>query len=117
MIGLGLLVGLVISIFQATTQIQEQTLTFVPKIVAVLVAGVVVGPWMLRTMIEFSERLLSRAHDYIRGWLTPQPYSAGYWHSYRSLSRWSRCHYHRPSAHQEYRPPPGWALRLTSHRP
>ncbi|MBO2520333.1 MAG: flagellar biosynthesis protein FliQ [Clostridia bacterium] len=66
MIGLGLLVGLVISIFQATTQIQEQTLTFVPKIVAVLVAGVVFGPWMLRTMIEFSERLLSRAHEFIR---------------------------------------------------
>lgn len=66
MIGLGLLVGLVISIFQATTQIQEQTLTFVPKIVAVLVAGAVFGPWMLRTMIEFSERLLSRAHEFIR---------------------------------------------------
>lgn len=66
MIGLGLLVGLVISIFQATTQIQEQTLTFVPKIIAVLVAGLIFGPWMLRTMIEFSERLLARAHEYIR---------------------------------------------------
>ena len=66
MLGLGLIVGLIISIFQATTQIQEQTLTFVPKIVAVLVAGLLFGPWMLRTMIEFSERLLSRAHEYIR---------------------------------------------------
>lgn len=66
MIGLGLLVGLVISIFQATTQIQEQTLTFVPKIVAVLVAGVIFGPWMLRNLVEFSERLLSRAHEFIR---------------------------------------------------
>lgn len=66
MIGLGLLVGLVISIFQATTQIQEQTLTFVPKIVAVLVAGVIFGPWMLRNLVGFSERLLSRAHEFIR---------------------------------------------------
>lgn len=66
MIGLGLLVGLVISIFQATTQIQEQTLTFVPKIVAVLVAGVMFGPWMLRTLVGFAERLISRAHEWIR---------------------------------------------------
>lgn len=66
MIGLGLLVGLIISIFQATTQIQEQTLTFVPKIIAVLVAGVIFGPWMLRTLVSFSERLISRAHEWIR---------------------------------------------------
>lgn len=66
MIGLGLVVGLLVSIFQATTQIQEQTLTFVPKIVAVLVAGVVFGPWMLRTLIEFSERLIANAHLYVR---------------------------------------------------
>lgn len=66
MLGLGLAVGLVISIFQATTQIQEQTLTFVPKIVAVLVAGVVFGPWMLRNLIDFTERLISRAHLFVR---------------------------------------------------
>lgn len=66
MIGLGLIVGLIISIFQATTQIQEQTLTFAPKIVAVLVSGVIFGPWMLRTLVDFSERLISRAHEYIR---------------------------------------------------
>lgn len=66
MIGLGLLVGLIVSIFQATTQIQEQTLTFVPKIVAVFVAGVVFGPWMLRTLVDFSERLIANAHQYIR---------------------------------------------------
>jgi len=66
MIGIGLLVGLIISIFQATTQIQEQTLTFAPKILAILVSGVIFGPWMLRTMIDFSERLISRAHEFIR---------------------------------------------------
>ncbi len=66
MIGIGLLVGLIISIFQATTQIQEQTLTFAPKILAILVSGVIFGPWMLRTMVDFSERLISRAHEFIR---------------------------------------------------
>lgn len=66
MIGLGLAVGLLVSIFQATTQIQEQTLSFVPKIVAVLVAGVVFGPWMLRTLIAFSERLIAQAHHFVR---------------------------------------------------
>ena len=46
-LGLGLLVGLLVSIFQATTQIQEQTLTFIPKIIAVLLSLVLFGPWML----------------------------------------------------------------------
>lgn len=66
MIGLALAVGLLVSIFQATTQIQEQTLTFVPKIVAVFVAGVVFGPWMLRTLVEYTERLISEAHLFVR---------------------------------------------------
>ena len=66
MIGLGLVVGLVVSIFQATTQIQEQTLSFVPKIVAVLVAGVIFGPWMLRTLLDFSIELIAGAHLYVR---------------------------------------------------
>jgi len=66
MIGLGLVVGLIVSIFQATTQIQEQTLSFVPKIVAVLVAGIVFGPWMLRTLVTFSERLIAQAHQFVR---------------------------------------------------
>ena len=44
---LALVVGLIVSIFQATTQIQEQTLAFVPKIVAVLLGIIFFGPWML----------------------------------------------------------------------
>ncbi len=64
MLGLGLLVGLVVSIFQATTQIQEQTLTFIPKILAVLAAAVLFGPWMLRVMTEFAARLLGNLHLY-----------------------------------------------------
>ncbi|MBC7335579.1 MAG: flagellar biosynthesis protein FliQ [Clostridia bacterium] len=52
-----LVVGVAISIFQATTQIQEQTLTFVPKIVAVLVAMLVFGGWMLNQLLAFTENL------------------------------------------------------------
>lgn len=53
------LVGLVISFLQATTQIHEQTLTFVPKIVAVLVVLFLLGGWMLRTVVEFAERVFA----------------------------------------------------------
>ena len=53
MLGLGLAVGLAVSVFQATTSIQEQTLAFIPKIIAVFVAILVFGPWMLQIMTEF----------------------------------------------------------------
>lgn len=53
MLGLGLAVGLAVSVFQATTSIQEQTLAFIPKIIAVFVAILIFGPWMLRIMVEF----------------------------------------------------------------
>jgi flagellar biosynthesis protein FliQ len=56
----GLVVGLVISIIQATTSIQEQTLTFVPKIAAILGALVLLGPWMLTSLREFTIRLFSQ---------------------------------------------------------
>jgi flagellar biosynthetic protein FliQ len=57
MLGLGLLVGILVSIFQAITQIQEQTLSFVPKIVAVFVAVLLFGPWMLRLMVDYTREL------------------------------------------------------------
>ena len=53
----GLIVGLAVSIFQATTQIQEQSLHFVPKIIAMLVALLVLGAWMLTVMKEFTLRV------------------------------------------------------------
>ncbi|MBY0092313.1 flagellar biosynthetic protein FliQ [Priestia megaterium] len=62
---LALVVGLIISIFQATTQIQEQTLAFVPKIVAVLVGVVFFGPWMLSKMISFTYEIFSNLYRYI----------------------------------------------------
>ena len=56
----GLLVGLIISIFQATTSIQEQTLTFVPKIAAILGALILFGPWIITSMVQFTLRLFGR---------------------------------------------------------
>ncbi len=56
----GLLVGLIISIFQATTSIQEQTLTFVPKIAAILGALILFGPWIIVSMVQFTLRLFGR---------------------------------------------------------
>ena len=52
-----LLIGLVISIIQATTQIQEQTLTFVPKLIGAAIVGVLCGSWMLQTLMSFTQRI------------------------------------------------------------
>ena len=52
-----LVLGLVISILQATTQIQEQTLTFVPKLIATAVVGIFLGSWMLQTIMSFTNRI------------------------------------------------------------
>jgi flagellar biosynthetic protein FliQ len=56
----GLAIGLVISIFQTLTHIQEMTLTFIPKIVAVFGATIILLPWMLRHLTEFTERLMDK---------------------------------------------------------
>jgi flagellar biosynthetic protein FliQ len=53
-LGVTLVVGLLVSIFQAVTQLQEPTLTFIPKVLAVVVVIVVAGPWMLNTMLGFT---------------------------------------------------------------
>jgi flagellar biosynthetic protein FliQ len=53
-----LAVGLVVSVFQAATQIHEQTLSFVPKIVAAVAVLAVAGPWMLTTLVEYVQRTL-----------------------------------------------------------
>ena len=52
-----LVLGLLISILQATTQIQEQTLTFVPKVIAAAVVGIFLGSWMLQTIMSFTTRI------------------------------------------------------------
>ena len=56
---LSLTVGVIVSLFQAVTQIQEQTLTFVPKIVVLVLALVVLGPWMLHTIVGFTAGLFA----------------------------------------------------------
>lgn len=53
----GLVVGVVISVFQAITQIQEQTLTFVPKLVVMAVVLVITGPWLLNELVSYTEEL------------------------------------------------------------
>ncbi|MCA1797101.1 MAG: flagellar biosynthesis protein FliQ [Geobacteraceae bacterium] len=53
----GLLIGLLVSIFQAATQINEQTMTFIPKIVAVLVSLIVAAPWIIQVMISFTNNV------------------------------------------------------------
>ncbi|MDT8901307.1 flagellar biosynthesis protein FliQ [Anaeroselena agilis] len=66
MLGLGLLVGVLVSIFQAITQIQEQTLSFVPKIMAVFVAVLLFGPWMLSLLVGYTRELLINLPQMIR---------------------------------------------------
>ncbi|MBG9733181.1 flagellar biosynthesis protein FliQ [Paenibacillus alvei] len=65
MLTVALVVGLLISIFQATTQIQEQTLAFVPKIVAVMIVILLFGPWILTTLVDFTHNILNNLHHYI----------------------------------------------------
>ncbi len=55
----GLTVGLLVSIFQAVTQIQEQSLSFIPKIIGVAVMIVVLGPWMLNQLVAYTEGLFN----------------------------------------------------------
>ena len=54
----GLAVGLLVSVFQAATQINEMTLSFIPKLLAMLAAMVIAGPWMLQVMLDYMRRLL-----------------------------------------------------------
>ena len=60
----GLIAGLAISIFQATTQINEMTLSFIPKIILVALVMILTMPWMMNTMIDFTLRLFNMIKDY-----------------------------------------------------
>lgn len=60
MLGFGLMVGLVVSIFQAVTQINEMTLTFIPKIIAVTGALAIFFPWIIRTLVDFTIELFTK---------------------------------------------------------
>ena len=65
MLGLGLAVGLLVSVFQATTSIQEATLDFIPKIIAVFVAILIFGPWMLSILVEYFTNIFVNLPLYI----------------------------------------------------
>lgn len=56
-LGIGMIVGLMISIFQTTTSIQEQTLTFVPKIIAIFIAVVIFASWMIHTLVTYTRNI------------------------------------------------------------
>ncbi len=57
-LGIGMLVGLVVSIFQTTTSIQEQTLTFVPKIIAIFAAVIIFASWMINTLTNYTKGVI-----------------------------------------------------------
>jgi flagellar biosynthetic protein FliQ len=59
MLLVALIIGLVVSIFQAATQINEQTLSFIPKLVGIFVALVVAGPWMLSVMLDYMREVFN----------------------------------------------------------
>lgn len=59
MLGIGMIVGLIVSIFQTTTSIQEQTLTFIPKIIAIFGSIIVFAAWMIRTLVNYTSQVFS----------------------------------------------------------
>ena len=61
MLGIGLAIGLIISVFQAATQINEQTMTFVPKIIGIMLVLLVSGGYILSNLTEFTQRMFSLA--------------------------------------------------------
>jgi len=65
-LGVGLVVGLLVSLLQAVTQIQEATLIFVPKIIVVFVMLLVLSPWMMRKMMFYTEQLIVNIPMYAR---------------------------------------------------
>ncbi|MFH1076020.1 MAG: flagellar biosynthesis protein FliQ [Pseudomonadota bacterium] len=66
MLGLGMVIGLAVSIFQAVTSIQEMTLTFVPKILAVLLGLLFFLPWILGSLMEYTKTIIQNIPGYIR---------------------------------------------------
>jgi len=60
----GLIAGLAISIFQATTSINEMTLSFIPKVLVVATVMIMVMPWMMNTMIDFTKEMINMIKDF-----------------------------------------------------
>jgi flagellar biosynthetic protein FliQ len=74
MLLVGLAIGLLVSVFQATTQIQEMTLQFIPKIICISLVLVVAGPWLLDQLMEYTSQILLSFPSWVRtaaGLITP----------------------------------------------
>ena len=67
MLAIALVIGLAVSVFQAVTQIQEQTLAFIPKVIGLVVVIAVLGPWMLGQMLTWTEALYSQIPTLVGG--------------------------------------------------
>jgi flagellar biosynthetic protein FliQ len=65
LLGVGLIVGVIISIIQAVTQVQEQTLSFIPKVLAMAAVLVIAGPWMLNQLLSYTAELWSSIPDMV----------------------------------------------------
>jgi flagellar biosynthesis protein FliQ len=65
-LGVGLMLGLLVSIFQAVTQLQEMTLTFIPKFLGVSLVLVILAPWMLELLVSYTTTLIENIPLYIR---------------------------------------------------
>ena len=66
MLATGLVIGLIVSVFQAVTSIQEMTLTFVPKIIVVFLVLLAMAPWMMEIMIKYTSGIFTNIPNYIR---------------------------------------------------
>jgi flagellar biosynthetic protein FliQ len=62
----GMVVGLIVSVLQATTQVQEQSLAFIPKILAVAITLAVFGPWMLSVLLDFTNGIMGNLMQFVR---------------------------------------------------
>jgi flagellar biosynthetic protein FliQ len=62
MLVIGMVVGIIVSLFQAVTQIQEQTLTFVPKITAMFAAAIILMPWIAQRLLDYAAAMFSGGH-------------------------------------------------------
>ena len=65
-LAVALVVGVALSIVQAVTQVQEMTLTFVPKVACIAVTVLIAGSWMLRSLVSFTQRLFERLPDFVQ---------------------------------------------------
>ena len=66
LLGVAMIIGLAVSVLQAITQINESTLTFIPKMVAVIVVLAVMAPWMLETLSQYASHVLGSAGEWVR---------------------------------------------------